>query len=264
MQKSMMNPVSVLKWLALITLVPVSLSAQASQTILSLDLCTDWMLLKYASPSHKIIYSPLLYQSPPHWVPDQKKVHDGSLENILQIDPDLILSGEFNALTLRKRLKQLGQNIISLTMPESVEGIKTYSDQFASFVNVNPSLHQDLKLKNYPPQNKHMLLVGSNGIGTGRATLEHDILKKAGYNNYLNHDGFSALNLEQLMNYPPDIMLETSQYSDTPSLANLFSNHKALSRIPRGKIDKIQTWRWQCPGPWTLDLVDELARQGHQ
>ena len=233
---------------------------QAAQSVVSLDLCTDWMLLKYASPSQHITFSPLLYQNPPHWVPQDLAVHDGSLEQLLELNPDLILSGEFNALILRKRLRQLEMNVVTLPMPDTLEKITEYSHSFESVVAVNKAFVQDMRSPAYPRKNLSLLLVGSNGIGTGRATLEHEVLSHAGYDNYLTSQGFVALDLEKLLLQPPDVIISTSQYADTPSLANLFIQHKAVSRsTPIEYTPAKEIWAWQCPGPWTFDLVNTLA-----
>ena len=52
--------------LLIITILLGLLSAQGQagpvKGIVSLDLCTDWMLLKYADPAQVRAYSPLLYK----------------------------------------------------------------------------------------------------------------------------------------------------------------------------------------------------------
>ena len=244
----------------LLVLMPNVAAAQKIQTIISLDLCTDWMLIKYARSNPRVIYSPLLYQNPPQWVPQHLAVHNGSLEQLLELNPDLILSGEFNALILRKRLRQLEMNVVTLPMPDTLDKITEYSHSFESVVAVNKAFVQDMRSPAYPRKNLSLLLVGSNGIGTGWATLEHEVLSRAGYDNYLASQGFVALDLEKLLLQPPDIIISTSQYADTPSLANLFIQHKAVSRsTPIEYTPAKEIWSWQCPGPWTFDLVNTLA-----
>ncbi|MCK4707944.1 MAG: ABC transporter substrate-binding protein, partial [Gammaproteobacteria bacterium] len=76
---------------ALLLLFSTLSGAEKTERIVSLDLCTDWMLLKYASQSQRITYSPLLYRYQVDWVPDNLPVHDGSLEQVLELNPDLIM-----------------------------------------------------------------------------------------------------------------------------------------------------------------------------
>jgi iron complex transport system substrate-binding protein len=64
-------------------------SAEAPQRIVSLDLCSDWMLLTYARREQLRALSPYLYQFDNDWVEPGLAVHDGSLEQVLALKPDL-------------------------------------------------------------------------------------------------------------------------------------------------------------------------------
>ena len=224
--------------------------------IVSLDLCTDWMLLKYARRSQVLAFSPLLYRYLVDWVPDGLPVHDGTLEQILQLQPDLVLTGEYNAIILRKRLHQLGLKIDVMPLPVSLQSIQQYEQHFYSVVNIKtPPINP---IEQFAQKNKTMLLLGANGIGTGKGTLEHDILVKSGWSNYVQQQGYVNLDLEQMVNDPPDAVLWSAPVSN--SLANLFAQHKVLGKITdEQQWGSSDYWRWQCPGPWTYDLIRELA-----
>ena len=79
-----------------------------------------------------------------------------------------------------------------------------------------------------------------------------------GWDNYVEQAGYVTLALEQLIADPPDAILWSAQTS--PSLSGQFARHPLLRELlaesGRGHRDY---WRWQCPGPWTLDLIQELA-----
>lgn len=238
----------------------VAPSVFSTNRIVSLDLCTDWMLIQYAKPRQDIIYSPLLYQNPPRWVPQGLVVHDGSLENILQLKPDTVLTGEFNAFTLRKRLQQLNVPVVVLPMPQSLSEILQYSASFASAVDSNPRLTNRAALPEFEHKQQTLLLIGANGIGTGRGTLEHEVIVASGLNNYLTDDGFISLDLENLVTDSPNHLLLTGQYRNSTSLANLFTQHPVIKPLINKQSElNLQSWRWQCPGPWTLKLVELLA-----
>ncbi len=224
--------------------------------IVSLDLCTDWMLLKTASRSQVLAFSPLLYRFPANWVDDNLPVHDGSLEQILQLQPDLILTGEYNAITLRKRLLQLGLKVKVLPLPDSLQAIQQYEQYFHSILGHNS--HEKIALTQFKDKNKTLLLLGANGIGTGTATLENDVIEKSGWTNYVQQQGYVNLDLEQLVSHPPDAVLWAAPHSN--SLANLFASHRVLEQINDGqKWVSRDYWRWQCPGPWTYELIQEMA-----
>jgi len=225
--------------------------------IISLDLCTDWMLIEYARPGQVLAYSPLLYRFPADWVPENLPTHNGSLEQILELEPDLVLSGEYNAMTLRKRLQQLGNRIEVLAMPNRLDSIVHYQANFNELIGDKNPL--EISDQQNPFKNRSLLLLGANGIGTGTQTLENDVIERAGWTNYLQQPGYINLDLEALVSSPPDAVLWSSPLSN--SLSNLFAEHPVLKRlIQKSNRLKTEYWRWQCPGPWTYGLIQELAR----
>lgn len=226
--------------------------------IVSLDLCTDWMLLKYADRSQVRAYSSLLYRYQADWVPKGLPTHDGSLENILELDPELLITGEYNAILLRKRLAQLGKKVEILPLPNGLDSIRDYQQQFLSIVASDVRIN-DAWDKVYPTKNKALLLLGANGIGTGRDTLEHDMLIRAGWSNYIRQSGYVNLQMEQVVADPPDAIYWSAPLSN--SLANLFVRHPVIERImAQSNTPRDENWRWQCPGPWNFELIEELSQ----
>jgi iron complex transport system substrate-binding protein len=236
--------------------IPLLANSSAAR-IVSLDLCTDWMLVKYSQPYQRITYSPLLYRFRADWVPDNLPTHDGSLEQILLLDPELVVTGEYNALTLRKRLQQVGKNVQILPMPVSLPGIEHYLDRFHELMGTK--LMNRSELQGFIPRNRTLLLLGANALGTGIDTLENDILEQAGWTNYLQHPGYITLDLETIIHNPPNAILSTSP--GTNSLSSLFAQHEVFNRLPvMYRATEFGHWRWQCPGPWSYELVEELSR----
>ncbi|MFT5657522.1 MAG: iron complex transport system substrate-binding protein [Gammaproteobacteria bacterium] len=232
--------------------------SEKPEGIISLDLCTDWMLLRYADRSQVLAYSPLLYRYQADWVPDGLPVHDGSLEHILQLEPDLLISGQFNAILLRKRLLQLGKTVKVLPLPDSLATIQNYQRDFLSIIQAQPKNDMAESEAEFPRKQKTLLLLGSNGIGTGQDTLENDLLVKAGWDNYIQHSGYVNLELEKIVADPPDAIYWSAPASN--SLANLFAGHPAIRSITNdSRLSSDEHWRWQCPGPWSLDLIKVLA-----
>jgi iron complex transport system substrate-binding protein len=216
------------------------------------------MLLKFADPAQVRAYSPLLYKYHADWVPLGLPVHDGSLEHILQLEPELLISGEYNAILLRKRLQQLGRQVEVLPLPTTLDSIREYQAKFLRLINASEGSAAVDWDRTYPPRHQSLLLLGANGIGTGVNTLEDDLLRKAGWVNYVDVNGYVSLQMEQIVANPPDAIYSSAPLSN--SLANLFIRHPAIQSLmsvnetPRG-----ENWRWQCPGPWSLDLIQELS-----
>jgi iron complex transport system substrate-binding protein len=242
-----------------LALLSVGARAGLVKGIVSLDLCTDWMLLKFADPSQVRAYSPLLYKYHADWVPLGLPVHDGSLEHILQLEPELLISGEYNAILLRKRLQQLGRQVEVLSLPTTLDSIREYQAEFLRLINASEGSGAVDWDRTYPPRHQSLLLLGANGIGTGVNTLEDDLLRKAGWVNYVDVNGYVSLQMEQIVANPPDAIYSSAPLSN--SLANLFVRHPAIqSLMSANETPRAENWRWQCPGPWSLDLIQELSQ----
>ncbi len=237
-------------------------SHAAAERLLSLDLCTDWMLLRFASPDQVRAYSPFLYQYQNPMVTPGLPTHDGSLEQIISLDPAVIITGEFNAIQVRKRLGQLGHQVNVLANPQGLNDVDKYINNMMRILGLpeweGKQIHSVADGTAEPNPNPSLLLLGANGIGTGQNTLEHEMLTAAGWSNYLRQAGYQSINLEALVNRPPDAVLVTGQ--SNPSLADRFSQHPAIKAVVKTERWKTHAdWRWQCPGPWSFELIEQLA-----
>jgi len=254
-----MKSKSVLSLIALMLICFSSpLFANSYKRIVSLDICSDWMLASYAERSQVAALSPLLVNYQVDWVQGTWPTHDGSIEKILELAPDLVITGEYNAVVLRGRLRELGINVEVLALPASLSALRDYMQHFLSLVGKHdevPSLADLILPDNNAPR---LLLLGANGIGTGTETLEHEVLQRAGWRNYITSTGYGSLDLEQLIADPPDAVLWSAPVS--PALANMFIEHPALQKVMRTKASQnLAFGNWQCAGPWTWQQIQKLT-----
>ncbi len=216
------------------------------------------MLVKTADKAQIRALSPLLAQYPVDWIEHKWPTHNGSLEEIIRLNPDLVITGEYNAIQLRSRLASLGFRVEILPLPTSVSGLNRYQSRFMQLVgnNADTPRQPEYQTTSKPPR---VLLLGANGVGTGQKTLENEILQYSGMTNYLSEEGYISLNIEQLINDPPDLMLWSAP--DAAALANQFAEHAALKKaIPQQQWLSTDYWYWQCPGPWTWELIQRLRQ----
>jgi len=235
------------------------LPASNYNRIVSLDICTDWMLTRYADRSDIVALSPLLYDYPEQLGQLDWPTHDGTLEQILELAPDLVITGEYNAIILRKRLEELGIRVEVLSLPRSLVSLRDYIQRFLNIIG-----NKDIKVPSLPGPGKvavdapRLLLLGANGIGTGTTTLEHEILQQAGWRNYITRSGYGNVDMELLVSDPPDAILWSAPASR--ALANMFFEHPALRQAMLNKPTlEIDYGKWQCAGPWTWQQVQQLT-----
>ena len=238
---------------------PVSTPAvEPPQRIISLDLCMDWILAHHADPAQVVALSPMHKRYPIQWIKDGWPTHDGTLEQVVELQPDLVLAGEYSALLLRERLRSLGYRVEVLPLPSTFADVESYERTLLTLIGGDPRRTSRAPTPSTPSADaKRLLLLDANAIGTGPGTFEHQILEQAGWNNYLQHEGLVRLDLEQIASNPPDAILFAAP--EHQALANRFAEHPVLRRsVPADSWLSTDYWRWQCPGPWTWDLIRQL------
>jgi len=245
-------------FILIIILVLGSVGFAAPKRVVSLDLCTDWMLVKYASPKQVLALSNYVRQYPVDWIDSDWPTHNGSLESLLVLKPDLVLVGEYNAPLLRRRLLDLGVPVAVLPLPRSLSEVQQYEYEFLSILGQPVSLASNpvAPYKGAMAAGR-MLLLGANGVGTGKNMFEDDVIAYAGWDNYLSADGYIALDLEALVVEPPDVVLWAAPRS--AALANQFAEHPVLRKLlTKERWMSSSYWHWQCPGPWTWQLIEKM------
>ncbi len=244
--------------LIMLLTLPSGVLAATPQRILSLDLCLDWLVAHHADRQNVAALSALQRRYPIDWIDSEWPLHDGSLESVYALRPDLVLVGQYAAVMLRKRLQSLGVRVEVLALPLTLEQVAAYERQFLRHLQLPEALAGEVPAPHpRPARPQRLLLLGSNGIGTGTGTLEHEILEHAGWSNYLTEPGYLRLDLERIVSDPPDAILWAAPAHR--ALANQFAEHPALARaVPPERWLATDYWRWQCPGPWTWDLIGQL------
>lgn len=235
-----------------------STSNAAYQRIVSLDLCMDWMIAHYVPKQRVAALSPMHKRYPIDWIANDWPTHSGDLESVYGLKADVILVGEFAAWQLRQRLHYLQEPVEVFALPKTVAEVVQYERQFFRTMELPRALASPIPRPFAKPEKKQtLLLLGSNGIGTGRNTLEHDLITYAGWDNYLTEDGYISLDLEKIVQNPPDAIVWAAPEHN--ALANQFSEHAALKfAVPEQRWLQTDYWRWQCPGPWMWDLIGQL------
>jgi iron complex transport system substrate-binding protein len=228
--------------------------------LLSLDMCMDWLVSYHIGPEHVVALSPLWLRYPRPGEHRDWQTHNGSLEQIYKMQPDLVLAGQYNALLLRKRLSALGIKVAVIDLPVSLSEVEQYERRVLTLLGLPVDRATPAPLATALPENApQLLLLGANGIGTGLGTFENQLIELAGWRNYLESQGYVNLDLEEIARRPPDAIAWSAPAS--PALANRFKSHPVLqSVVPQEKWLDVDYWRWQCPGPWMWELVEQLKQ----
>lgn len=253
------------------------------QRIVSLSLCTDQLLLmlvgreRIAGVSHladEVAYS---YQ----WRKAKGLAqHDGLAEQIIPLQPDLIIGSNYSSGNSVGMLRQLGYEVATNAPPNTLAEAEALTRHIGRLVE-EPERAEQLVLQMQRDIARARELVadkpslvavsyGPNGFTAGSNTLKNEILEAAGYRNLateLGIEGYGNISLERLVSSNPDIIIldeltANSEQPDQNSRAQSMPQHPVLKKLFADRsLPSLPTSYWICPGPIASKAILKLAEQ---
>ncbi|MCF6204495.1 MAG: ABC transporter substrate-binding protein, partial [Methylococcaceae bacterium] len=220
------------------------------QRIVSINLCTDQLLMLLAERKHIASVSYLAAKESSSAMFKEAiglKQNYGLAENILLMKPDLILAGTFTSRPAVFILKRLGFNIVELPIATSFDDIRRNIMTVARAVgeeergeqlisSFNQRLSKVLALQ--PKKIPVAVFYRENGYTTGGNTLANTLLEAGGFTNLANQLGISGsghLSLETLIMEAPDIIISGKRQSKKGSVAMAAFQHPAFKQFKAQK-----------------------------
>lgn len=251
--------------------------------VVSLNLCADELVLRLAAPgtvrsvtwlSRDPKISNVVREA--HSVP----INHGLVEEIVALDPDLVIAGVYTTRITVALLKRLKVPVLELdsptTLAESMEQIRTVADvlgQSERGTALVSSMQARLakierEAANAGPGERAVLPVAAvlqpNGFTVGRGSLTHDVLTRAGLRNLAAEQRIASVGwipLESLLVAQPDLLIFNDAEDQSPALAYDVLRHPALSHRYRGaRLVHVPSAWLNCPGPTLVDAVEKLAQ----
>jgi iron complex transport system substrate-binding protein len=244
------------------------------QSIVSINLCFDALLLKLVEPER--INSLYYLSANPQFSPvaEQAKrfyLNRGLAEDIVPRNPDLILAGEYTSLELSVLLKQLGLRVELLSLPRTLDEVASHIRQFGQLTDTvfaaekmaqefeHSLVALDEMKKKSPPVPAYWY--SSNGVVVGDDTLENELMMRAGFYNLAldkNIVGFKQLDLEELILSHPKVLIVESSDVQAFSLAQEYVQHPAL----RNHLQMVRLpTSLSCIAPVAAEAIGNLIQQ---
>ena len=253
-----------------------SLSIAAPKRIVSINLCTDQLVLMLAPREHIQSLSHLAADPEYSFMWQEAKgftLNDGLVEQIIPLKPDLILAGTHSSTEAANMLKQLGYPIEVLPLPQSLDEVGRFIlkmgellDQKEKAAQLLASMQNRIKAVQQLKQNqakKLAVIYAPNGFTAGSKTFKHELLSYAGYRNLAAEAGidfYGNLSVEQVLSARPDLMIIDDSTRNQDSLAQSYTNHPALKRLMgETGVIKLPVNQWLCGGPMAADAIETLA-----
>ncbi len=257
---------------SVLVLAPLGLAHASADRVVSINLCADQFLALLIHPGQLVSVTHLA------GVPEQSFVHDridglyinkGRAEEILALDPDLVVAGLHAARPAVSMLQKLGVEVMDLPIPNSFADIRAQTMLLAQRLGVEGKgrallNEMDARLaavRHRPPSRRRALVLGANGFTNGTGTLIDEVLKGAGLRNVAVEDlkirGFGQVGLEDILSADPDLIVVNQSTNEAPSLAGAFLQHPALARFADRTVT-VDPSLWTCGGPFTARMVEYL------
>jgi iron complex transport system substrate-binding protein len=236
----------------------------------SLNMCIDELALRLAP--ERVVSVTWLSRDPVNSnVPSiaaTKPVNHGLAEEIIPLNPDLVLAGTFTTRTAVAMLKATRFPLVEFGIPRDIPDIRAQIRQMAALLDTRDrgeALIAELDRRAVPasPATRPTALVfNPNGFTVGAGTLVDDIMTRAGLDNIavrLNLGNYAQIPLEILVRNAPDLLIVSSSRDGPPSLATEILKHPVLSQLgARTAIVVLPSRLWSCAGPEVVDAIDLL------
>lgn len=246
----------------------------APRRVVSINLCSDLLLLSLVSRERIVSLSPYAAEatmSPLAARAEGIPVNYARVEEVIEMAPDLVLAGRFNAPETIILLQRLHVPLLVLEVPNSVAESRAQIRQVAAALGERQraetliaEMDRRLTLAAGDASGAWPLaaVYRANGYTAGAGTLVDDLLAAANLSNLATEvgvRGWGTIDLEALLLGRPRLLVLDSG-DDQPSLATAILDHPALQRLAaRVPVVHMPARLWNCAGPWMADAVERLA-----
>lgn len=241
------------------------------QRVVSVNLCADVLLLHLAEREQIASLTFLAASSPLSPVTDLAAglpVNHGQVEEVLALQPDLVVAHRYGNAALTANLQRLGLPVLVLEPPVNLAAVQAEIQRLAEALGREAAGRRLLSF--YPLSvpvaaggiRPVLAVYGPNGITSGPGSLLHDVLTRAGFDNLAPQLGIGAvgtLRMEALLSHAPDALLFSDSGDQVNSLARQKLRHPALQRLAESRPSlRLPGKLWTCGGPEVLTALQAL------
>lgn len=246
--------------------------------IASLNLCTDQLVLQLASPERIVSVTYLARDPAISGVAEKARdipINHGLAEQILPLEPDLVLVGSFTTRPTTALLRRLGHRVEAIPPATGFDGVRKNIrkvgallgevDRADAMIRVLDEAFSGLAIAGDRPA---AIVLRPRGMTTGKGSLVDEVLRAAGLRNLsagMGVTGIGWLSLEQVIAAQPRLIIAAESEAGHPSLSHLMLRHPAYQAIqdhegrPPQRVN-LPAYLWNCGGPQLVEAVQRLSR----
>ena len=253
-------------------------SVTKPQRIVSLNLCTDQLLLQLVEPQRIAAVSKLAHDPELSALESQARTVTavrGDTEEVLLLKPDLVLVGAYTARYTSQMLRDLGFRVVEIPLAHKLEEVITQTELVAEAVGepergqalIQTIREQEQALRTATQDDPKPWPIAAErswqGYSTGKGTMMDELLQLAGYRNagvLAGLNGYGYLPLERLVETQPDLMMTPDYARKVPSVEPREKLHPALANTSLNETI-LPTRMTICGGYWSLQVARTLAQR---
>jgi iron complex transport system substrate-binding protein len=258
--------------------------SQPTDTVVSLNPCTDAILAEVADRSQVLAISHYSLDpgssSLPQEVARRYATTRGSVEEVLALNPDLVLGTSFTDPATANAYRRLGLRFERLGIARTVDESRAQIRQIAALVGhpdrgealiarIDNALEQAAEAAGPAPIPAVVWQAG--GIVPGEEALIVQLMQHAGFANHAARQGLGQadhLSLEQLMVDPPQVLFVVESVSRADTVNGEGSDrarfHPALARLDGTRREALDPRFLYCGGPTIVSAVGRFSEVRRQ
>lgn len=259
----------------------VALANEAPSRIVSMNLCTDQLLMMLADREAVVSLSYAAADPAQSLIADQVEgivLNKGLAEEIVPLAPDLIFSGSFTTSFSDQLLHDLGYKVVELPFSENLDDVRSNIRVVAAAIG-HPDrgdvMVQDLNnalrtLSEGAPTPAGGMVILPGGFTPGQNSIANEVLNLAGLRNVMADLGvtyWTNITLESLLRAKPEVIIVDPQNRKSRALATQFLEHPALQTYLSSRIlIEVPSKLWGCGTPFVAQALETIvtARQLNQ
>jgi iron complex transport system substrate-binding protein len=242
--------------------------------IVSLNMCTDELVLRLADRSRVASVTWLSRDPKASNVADMTSsvpVNHGLAEEIIPLDPDLVIAGTFTTRTAVALLKQTQSRFVEFEVPKNLAEVEKQIIDMARLLDEparGQMLVDDMNRRMAAPggisfaKRPTAMVFNPNGFTVGAGTLVDDIMTRAGLENVAAHmdlGNYTQIPLEILVRSAVDVLIVSASRDGPPSLATEMLKHPVLSELgSHTRVVVLPSRLWSCGGPEVVEAISRL------
>jgi iron complex transport system substrate-binding protein len=245
---------------------PAVSRAEAHPTIVSLNPCTDAILAEVSDPAQLLAISH--YSHDPRassmdlQVARRFRVTGGTVEEVLALNPDVVVAGAFLPPATRAAFERLGIRVETMGIASSAAESEAQVAELAAVAGhpergmaLNARIEAAMLRARWTGPKVPTLLWQEGGIVPGEGTLISNLLENTGFASHSVARGLGQgayVPLERVLADPPVLVLASG---DERMLI-----HPVLRHLPGTRYARLDSGLLYCGGPTIIRAAVQLAR----